>query len=69
MEMNGPLGILSGFAVLGLIVGAVIWDSYLTFRGALELALQNPLVSAPVGLLFLWLVLFGKGGVGGGAEP
>lgn len=69
MEMNGPLGIVSGLTVVGLIIGAVIWDSYLTFQEALDLALQNPLISAPVGLLLLFLVLFGEGGARGGAMP
>jgi len=46
--------------MIGIILGLVIYDSALTFQQALTLAVQNPLISAPVGLLLVFLVLFGN---------
>lgn len=66
MEVNSPLEILSGLAVMGGIVGFVIYDSHLTVRGAVDLALQNPLIAAAFGLIALLISLFGKGGGGTG---
>ena len=60
MERNSPAGILTGLAMIGIILGLVISDSALTFQQALTLAVQNPLISAPVGLLLAFLVLFGN---------
>lgn len=64
MEVNSPLGILSGLAVLTIIVGAVIYDSALTVQQAIDLVLQHPLIAAPIGLLVVLMLLFGKGGGG-----
>ena len=60
MELNSPVRILSGLAVISLIVGLVIYDSALTIRQVVDLAVQNPLVTVPVGLFFLGLLLFDK---------
>jgi len=62
MEMNDPVGILGGLAVVGLIVGIVMYESGMTLGEVVELAAQNPLISVPLGLILLGLVLFGKGG-------
>ena len=40
--------------MIGIILGLVISDSALTFQQALTLAVQNPLISAPVGLLLVF---------------
>lgn len=69
METNGPLGILTGLVFVGIVVGGVIYDSPLTFQQATDLALQNWLTAAPIGLLLLLLVLFGHGGGGDGGMP
>ena len=58
MELNSPVEILSGLAVMSFIVGIVIYDSALTIRQMVDLAAQNPLVTVPVGLLVLVLLLF-----------
>jgi hypothetical protein len=58
MELNSPVEILTGLAVISFIVGIVIYDSALTIRQVVDLAVQNPLVTVPVGLLFLFFLLF-----------
>ena len=58
MELNSPVEIVSGLAVMSFIVGIVIYDSALTIRQMVDLAAQNPLVTVPVGLLILDLLLF-----------
>ena len=58
MEINSPVEILTGLAVISFIVGIVIYDSALTIRQVVDLAVQNPLVTVPVGLLFLGFLLF-----------
>ena len=55
MDRNSPTGILTGLAMIGIILCLVISDSALTFQQALTLAVQNPLTSAPVGLLLIFL--------------
>jgi uncharacterized protein (DUF983 family) len=44
--------------VITLIVGFVVYDSALTVRQVVALALQNPLITVPVGLLLFILLLF-----------
>ena len=58
MKLNSPVEILTGLAVISFIVGIVIYDSALTIRQVVDLAVQNPLVAVPVGLLFLGFLLF-----------
>ena len=62
MELNSLPGILTGVAFLALMFGFVIYDSALTVGGAIDLVVQNPLVSVPIGLAFLFMVLFGTRG-------
>ena len=58
MEGNSPVEILTGLTVITLIVGFVVYDSALTVRQVVALALQNPLITVPVGLLLFILLLF-----------
>ena len=62
MELNSPVEILTGLAVSSVVIsfigGIVIYDSALTIRQVVDLAVQNPLVTVPVGLLFLGFLLF-----------
>jgi len=68
MELNSPVEILTGLAVISFIVGIVIYDSALTIRQVVDLAVQNPLVTVPVGLLFLGYFLFAEGTPGSGGD-
>ena len=60
MERNSLAGILTALAMIAGILGFVVYDSALTFQQVLDLVLQNPLISVPVGLLLLFVVLFGN---------
>lgn len=64
MEMNSPLAIVSGFAVIGLFAGALAFVSSLT--PFVDLALQNPLFAGVIVLSVVFLIIFGDPGSRGG---